>query len=71
MSKQSEYIRPETIKGKSALEVLEFFRWHEFKDEMGHPLVLNNDFLSLLEEINLLRYENDLLTSRVQTTLLS
>lgn len=71
MSKQSEYIRPETIKGKSVLEVLEFFRWHEFKGAMGHPLILNNDFLSLLEEINLLRYENDLLTARVQTILLS
>lgn len=65
----SDYQRPETIKGKSAKEVLEFFRWHEFKDEMGHPLTLNQDFLTLLEEINLLRFENDLLSEHVQMLL--
>lgn len=47
-----EYKRPETLDGLSFDELLEFFDWMNFKDESGHQLVLNKDFLELLVKVS-------------------
>nr|WP_281414264.1 hypothetical protein [Wohlfahrtiimonas chitiniclastica] len=55
------YERPKSIKGLPLSEILEFFRWMDFKDPIGNPLILNEDFLSLIADTKLSCSDNDLL----------
>ena len=60
MKQVNEYKRPENIKGLPVSELLKFFQWMDFKDPIGNPLILNTDFLDLIDELKLLRNGNDL-----------
>lgn len=63
--KSEEYKRPVSIKELSASELVAFFKWMDFRDPLGHPLTLNQDFLDLICELEEMRGVRDLAKDKI------